>query len=145
MVVVNSVPLNLITTTVYVQIFEACNFRGLLFLNISRKQFSRIKSFEYTVFQNFVSLIFANFRNPRKLRKFGCIRYVVSLAFCLHIHCVHNGVQLKSLSLKVFIISLQGWMHLAKQTPVLLGFTILFGFTLVYTVPLAFCLHIHCV
>ena len=36
--------------TAYVQIFEEHNFRELLFPNISRKQFSRIKSFEYTVF-----------------------------------------------------------------------------------------------
>ena len=47
-------------TTVYVQIFEAHNFHGLLFPNISQKQFSRIKSFEYTVFQIFASLIFAD-------------------------------------------------------------------------------------
>ena len=35
--------------TVYVQIFAEHNFRGLLFPNISRKQFSRIKGFEYTI------------------------------------------------------------------------------------------------
>ena len=35
---------------VYVQIFAAHNFRGLLFPNISQKQFLRIKSFEYIVY-----------------------------------------------------------------------------------------------
>ena len=38
--------LMLIVLTVYVQIFEARNSRGLLLPNISRKQFLRIKSFE---------------------------------------------------------------------------------------------------
>ena len=36
-------------STVYVQIFEARNFRRLLFPNISRKQFSRISSFRYGI------------------------------------------------------------------------------------------------
>ena len=35
--------------TVYVQIFEARNFHGLLFPSISRKQFSRIASFRYGI------------------------------------------------------------------------------------------------
>ena len=46
--------------TVYVQIFEADYFRGLLFPNVLQKQFSRIKRFEYTVLYNFVSLIFVD-------------------------------------------------------------------------------------
>ena len=36
--------------TVYIQIFQAHNFHGFRFPNISLKQFSLIKSFEYTVF-----------------------------------------------------------------------------------------------
>ena len=50
--------------TVYIQIFEAHNFRTLLFPNILRKQFSQIKSFEYTVFKNFTSLIFMDRWDP---------------------------------------------------------------------------------
>ena len=42
---------------VYIQIFEAHNFRGLLFPNILQKQFSWIKNFEYTIFQNFASIL----------------------------------------------------------------------------------------
>ena len=44
------------------------HLRGLLFLNILRKQFSQLKSFD-TVFENFVSLIFVDFSNPPNLQK----------------------------------------------------------------------------
>ena len=40
--------------------FRGARFCGLLFLNISRKQFSRIKGFEYTVFGGFAGLVFAD-------------------------------------------------------------------------------------
>ena len=78
-----------ICNTVYVQIFEAHNFRGLLSPNISRKQFSRkqfsrikVSSIWYSKTSraqfSWIAKIHENRKNYAP-RKFGHIRYRLSI------------------------------------------------------------------